>query len=433
MNILILGSGGREHTLAWKIAQSPQCDRLYTAPGNGGTSKVAQNVSLQLNNFDGIGDFCDKSKIDLVLVGPEAPLVDGLRDYFESRETLSKIKFIGPGKSGAKLEGSKDFSKNFMNTYGIPTAKYKTFTVESLEKGKEYIMNMSVPVVLKADGLAAGKGVLICNSHEEALSSFEEMLVNRMFGKASVKVLVEQYLEGIELSVFLLTDGVSYKILPEAKDYKRIGEGDTGPNTGGMGAVSPVAFADEKFISKVEDRVIKPTLSGLRSEGINYVGFIFLGLMNVKGEPYVIEYNVRMGDPEAQVVIPRLNTDLVDLLVAAADGKLDSIEMEIDPKSASTIVMVAGGYPGSYPKGAEVHGLDGNHSAMVFHAGTKIEGDITVTSGGRVLGITGMGENLEEALKKAYETVENIKWNGVNFRKDIGQDLLIINKIDNLL
>ena len=424
MNILILGSGGREHTLAWKVAQSPQCDRLYTAPGNGGTSNVAQNISLSLNDFDGIGDFCEQNKIDLLLVGPEAPLVDGLRDYFESRENLSKIKFIGPGKSGAMLEGSKDFSKNFMNTYGIPTAKYKTFTVKSLEQGKEYIMQMSVPVVLKADGLAAGKGVLICNSLEEALSSFEEMLVNKMFGEASTKVLVEQCLEGIELSVFLLTDGINYKILPEAKDYKRIGEGDTGPNTGGMGAVSPVSFADEEFIRKVEDRVIKPTLSGLRSEGINYVGFIFLGLMNINGNPYVIEYNVRMGDPEAQAVIPRLNTDLVDLLVAAADGKLDSIEMEIDPKSTSTVVMVAGGYPGSYPKGAEIHGLDGNHSAMVFHAGTKMAGDKTLTSGGRVLGITGMGENLEEALKKTYETVENFQWDGVNFRNDIGQDLL---------
>ena len=424
MNILILGSGGREHTLAWKIAQSPQCDRLYTAPGNGGTSNVAQNVPLSLNDFDGIGTFCEQSKIDLVLVGPEVPLVDGLRDYFESSETLSKIKFIGPGKSGAMLEGSKDFSKSFMNTYGIPSAMSKTFTVENLENGKEFILNMHLPVVLKADGLAAGKGVIICNSHEKALLSFEEMLVNKMFGEASEKVLVEQYLDGIELSVFILTDGINYKILPEAKDYKRISEGDTGPNTGGMGAVSPVTFADQKFIRKVEDRVIKPTLSGLRSEGINYVGFIFLGLMNVNGDPYVIEYNVRMGDPETQAVIPRLNTDLVDLLVAAADGKLDSIKMETDPRFTSTIVMVVDGYPGSYPKGAEIHGLDCNHSAMVFHAGTNMDGNKIVTSGGRVLGVTGMGENLEEALEKAYETVGNIQWNGVNFRKDIGQDIL---------
>ena len=427
MNILILGSGGREHALAWKINQSPKCTRLYVAPGNAGTIEVARNVALKLSDFSEVAGFIKEKEIDLLVVGPEAPLVDGIRDYLESRPEIKGLKIIGPGKDGARLEGSKDFAKKFMNKNKIPTAGSKTFTVESFEKALKYISGLSLPIVLKADGLAAGKGVIICDSIEQARATLEDMLIGEKFGIASRAVVVEDYLKGIEVSVFVLTDGKNYRILPEAKDYKPIGENNTGPNTGGMGSVSPVNFADASFMEKVENSIIRPTIRGLEKEGIEYKGFIFFGLMNCDGEPYLIEYNVRMGDPETQVVLPRIKTDLVDLLTATADGTLNEVDLEIDPRSAVTVVMASGGYPGTYEKGHVIVGAElPSEHAIVFHAGTGLEKGLLTTRGGRVLAVTGLGNDLKEAIRHAYEKVNLIKWKDVYFRKDIGQDLLAL-------
>lgn len=424
MNILVLGSGGREHTLAWKISQSFNCTEVYVAPGNAGTELIAINVDIAVNDFDAIGEFVKENEIDLVVVGPEDPLVNGIRDYFEADDVLKSVKLVGPGKAGAQLEGSKDFSKAFMEKHGVPTAKAKTFTAETLNEGLEYLKGCDMPIVLKADGLAAGKGVVIAENFDEAESALKSMLVDKQFGEASAKVLVEQFLKGIELSVFVLSDGKDYIILPEAKDYKRIGEGDTGLNTGGMGAVSPVNFADAAFMQKVEERVIKPTVDGLAKDGIDYKGFIFIGLMNVGGDPYVIEYNVRMGDPETQVVIPRIQSDVVDMLDAAATGQLHDYKLEIGDFTAAGVVLVSGGYPGDYEKGKSIQGLADVTETLVIHAGTKQEDYEVLTNGGRVLTVLGRGNDLEEALKSAYTAVKAISWEGMYYRKDIGKDIL---------
>lgn len=426
MNILIIGSGGREHTLAWKIAQSPKCEKLYIAPGNAGTAKVGENVSINGEDFPSIKDFIINSNIDMLVVGPEAPLVKGIRDFLEADQELDDLVIIGPGKLGAQLEGSKDFSKEFMVKYGIPTAKATTFSSENLSEGLEYLEGMKLPVVLKADGLAAGKGVIICETLEKAQETLKEMISNKMFGEASARVLVEEFLYGIELSVFVITDGESYKILPEAKDYKRIGEGDTGPNTGGMGAVTPVPFADREFMNKVENQIVIPTIKGLKEENIPYNGFLFIGLMNMNGDPFVIEYNVRMGDPETQVVIPKVKTDLVELLLATSDNTLDKIDLEIDENAASTVVMVAEGYPGSYEKGKVITGLDVSSGYLIFQAGTKLQGDETLTNGGRILAVTGMAHDLQSALDASYKGVDRIHWDGEYHRADIGQDILAL-------
>lgn len=427
MNILIIGSGGREHTLAWKIRQSSLCDKLFVAPGNAGTASLATNIPVEVEDFDGLKKYVLEEKIELIIVGPEAPLVAGIREFFEQDEQLGNIHLIGPGKEGAKLEGSKDFSKAFMKRHKIPTATAKTFTKETLEKAKCYIDEISSPIVLKADGLAAGKGVLICQSNAEAQTAMEEMLVEEKFGKASQKVLVEEFLEGTELSVFVLTDGKDYVILPEAKDYKRIGEGDTGLNTGGMGAVSPVRIADKDFMQMVEDRVVKRTIAGLQQDGIPFQGFLFIGLMKVKGEPYVIEYNVRLGDPETQVVIPRIQNDLAELFLATAEGKLSEQHIRTSPQAASTVVMVAGGYPESYEKGNAISGLPEEmaEDTFVFHAGTREQNGEVLTNGGRVLAVTGLADSLKEALGKSYEQVEKISWKNSNYRRDIGQDVML--------
>jgi len=428
MNVLILGSGGREHALAWKIKQSPLCDQLFIMPGNAGTHAIAQNVALPIDNpeaFSEIAEFINTHNIELVVVGPEAPLVAGIRDYLQAQPQLQTVGIVGPDQQGAQLEGSKDFAKAFMQKHGIPTARSQTFTHEHVEAGLQYLQSLAPPYVLKADGLAAGKGVIISNDLEEAQKTLKEMLVNRKFGEASAKVVIEEFLSGIELSVFVLTDGKNYKILPEAKDYKRIGEGDTGPNTGGMGSVSPVPFADVRFMEKVESRVIQPTVQGLQKDGIHYQGFIFIGLMNVNGDPYVIEYNIRMGDPETQVVLPRIESDLLPFLIQTAQGTLDDTPLKIKNETATTVVMVSGGYPGSYEKGKEIAGLSAKQeNAIVFHAGTKIQQEKVVTSGGRVLAVTGLGNTLPDALNKSYSGIQEISWEKANFRKDIGQDLL---------
>lgn len=429
MNIAVIGSGGREHTLAWKINQSPLCDQLYLLPGNAGTASFAQNVNISTSDFEKLGQFMLDKKIDLLVVGPEAPLVEGIRDYFQADPELSRIQFVGPDQQGAMLEGSKDFAKIFMQKHRIPTAGFKTFTAETLADAIAYIQSKEPPIVLKADGLAAGKGVLICKSREEAQSSIESMLVNNMFGKASEKVVIEDFLDGIEVSVFILMDGNDYVLFPEAKDYKRIGDNDQGPNTGGMGSVSPVNFADKSFMNKVEERIIIPTVNGLKDEGIDFKGFIFLGLISIKGDPYVIEYNVRMGDPESQVVIPRIENDFVKLLSATAQGTLGKEKVTFSQDTAVTVVMASEGYPGDYEKGKPIIGFEAAGEALVFHAGTKLndDGDI-VTNGGRVLAVTGKGSNLKESIETAYDNVERITWEGVQFRNDIGQDLLKLEK-----
>ncbi len=424
MNVLLIGNGGREHALAWKIKQSPLCEKLFVAPGNAGTGLVAENVSIGVDDFEKIGNFCLENKIELVVVGPEIPLVRGIRDYFEADPTLKSIWMVGPGKAGAQLEGSKDFSKQFMLRNNVPTAKAKTFYAHQLAEAVEYLKTCKPPLVLKADGLAAGKGVIITSDLEEAKTTMREMLEEKKFGEASSKVLVEEFLDGIELSVFVWTDGEDYVILPEAKDYKRIGDGDTGPNTGGMGSVSPVPFADATFMIKVEEKVIKPTIAGLQKEKIPFKGFVFIGLMNVKGEPFVIEYNTRMGDPETQSVMARIQSDFLELLLACAKGELKNKTIAVDPNFALTIVIASDGYPDQYEKGMVIDGLDEATEALVFHAGTKKQNNEVLTDGGRVLGITGQGKTLKEAQTNAYAAAEKINWEGVYYRWDIGGDLM---------
>lgn len=424
MNILIIGNGGREHAMAWKIAQSPLCTRLFVAPGNPGTAAVAENVDIATDDFHKLGQLCQQRNISLMVVGPEAPLVKGIRDYFESDPWLKDVLIVGPGKEGAQLEGSKDFSKQFMLRNNIPTAKAKSFIVSELDQAFDYISTCKPPIVLKADGLAAGKGVVISLSQAEAKAVIKDMLVNKKFGEASARVLIEEFLSGIELSVFVLTDGKDYVMLPEAKDYKRIGEGDTGPNTGGMGAVSPVNFATAAFMSRVETEVVKPTIDALKREAIDYKGFIFVGIMNVGGNPYVIEYNARMGDPETQAIMPRVKSDFADILMAAAKGELKGKTLEIDPVHSVTVAMVSGGYPGSYEKGKVIRGLVPQSDQLIFHAGTKRGNREVLTEGGRVLSVTGKGNSLEEARKSAYALVSGIAFDGLYFRKDIGNDLL---------
>jgi len=423
MNILVIGNGGREHALAWKIRESPLCQKVYVAPGNAGTATVAENVAIDMNDFDALGKFCLDHSVELVVVGPEGPLVNGIRDYFENDSALRHVLMVGPGKTGAQLEGSKDYSKQFMLRHNIPTAKARTFSAGDLTHALDYISSCKPPIVLKADGLAGGKGVIISLSQGEAKAVIKEMLVNKKFGAAGSKVLIEEFLNGIELSVFILTDGKNYVILPEAKDYKRIGDGDLGPNTGGMGAVSPVVFADGAFMQRIEDLIVKPTIEGLNKERIDYKGFIFAGIMNVGGNPYVIEYNARMGDPETQAVMPRIKSDLVELLVAAAKGELKDKSIEIDNHFAVTVALVSGGYPGEYETGKIIYGLE-KAQATVFHAGTLKRSDHVLTHGGRVLSISGKGTSLSEAREHAYKTAAQINWEGLYFRKDIGQDLL---------
>jgi phosphoribosylamine--glycine ligase len=423
MTILLLGSGGREHALAWKMLQSNKCSRLFVAPGNAGTSQIATNVSLNILDFDAIKIFVLTEKVNMVVVGPEDPLVHGIYDFFKNDSELNHIPVIGPSKVGAQLEGSKEFAKEFLVKYKIPTAAYDSFTKETVEKGCLFLETLQPPYVLKADGLAAGKGVLIIQDLEEAKTELRNMLVHEKFGTASAKVVIEEFLDGIELSCFVLTDGKNYKILPTAKDYKRIGEGDTGLNTGGMGAVSPVPFADAILLEKIETRIVKPTIAGLQSEEIEYKGFVFIGLINVKGEPIVIEYNVRMGDPETEVVIPRLKSDLVELFQAVGNQTLDQVTLEIDERSATTIMVVSGGYPEDYSKGFEISGLEKIENSIVFHAGTKLEGEKVVTNGGRVLAITSFGESFQEAIKKSYQNIDKLHFDKMYFRKDIGLDL----------
>ncbi len=423
MNILILGSGGRECTLAWKLAQSENCGNLFIAPGNAGTLDYGKNLQVNPNDFKEVKSAVQANDIQMVVVGPEDPLVLGIHDFFLEDPDLKGIPVIGPQKFAAQLEGSKEFAKEFMYRHHIPTAKYQSFTTSSLQEGYVFLETLNPPYVLKADGLAAGKGVLILNDLEEAKREFSEMLVGQKFGAASSKVVIEEFLDGIEMSSFVLTDGKNYVILPNAKDYKRIGEGDKGLNTGGMGAVSPVPFADQEFLTKVEERVIVPTIEGLKKDQISYVGFIFIGLIRVNNEPYVIEYNVRMGDPETEVVIPRIKSDLVSLLKATANQQLDSFELEIDERSAATVMMVSGGYPEAYQKDKEISGLEAVDDSIIFHAGTKLVGNKVLTSGGRVLAVTSFGEDFNVALKKSYRNIENIKFDKMNFRKDIGFDL----------
>jgi phosphoribosylamine--glycine ligase len=422
MNILLLGSGGREHALAWKLAQSNQCDALYIAPGNAGTAQYGTNVNISITDFDAIKSFVLEKEVSLLIVGPEEPLVKGVTDYFRKDQQLQQVAVIGPSQYGAQLEGSKAFAKKFMIRHGIPTAAYREFDESNYEEGIPYLQQHALPIVIKADGLAAGKGVLICQSHVEAIAEYELMLHHSKFGEASKKVVVEEFLTGIELSVFVLTDGKSYVLLPEAKDYKRIGVGDTGLNTGGMGAVSPVPFADAAFMKKVEEKVIRPTVQGLEKEGIDYKGFIFFGLIKVGDEPYVIEYNCRMGDPETEVVMPRLKNDLVELFHATVSDKLKDIKIEHDSRFACTVMAVSGGYPGSYEKGFVINGLNNPvpGDSLVFHAGTSQKNGDVVTSGGRVLTVTSYSNNIPSAVAKSKEVLQHISFEGMYYREDIG-------------
>jgi len=422
MNILLLGSGGREHALAWKIRQSSRCKALYIAPGNAGTLREGTNVSLDILDFESVGNFCREKNIQMVVVGPEEPLVRGITDYLRSREDLTGIMILGPDSAGARLEGSKDFAKQFMMKYHIPTASYRTFTLQEYEFGVEFLRSLNPPYVLKADGLAAGKGVSVVYDLKEAEQELRNMLSGK-FGKASDRVVVEEFLRGIELSVFIITDGTTFRLLPEAKDYKRGGEGDTGQNTGGMGAVSPVPFADKAFMAKVEERIILPTLHGLKREGIHYKGFIFFGLMNVEGNPYVIEYNVRLGDPESEVILPRLENDIVELFEAVANSRLSEEKIHISSDVVTTVMLVSGGYPGAYRKGFEITGLDQVNGSIVFHAGTTMQNGKIVTSGGRVLAVSSSGKTMKEALEMSYKNARSILFEGVYYRTDIGFDL----------
>ena len=423
MNVLILGSGGREHAFAWKIAKSSSCNQLFIAPGNSGTAQVGTNVNIEINDFDSIKEFVLTENIELVLVGPEDPLVNGIYNFFKEDEKLKEISLIGPSKKGALLEGSKRFAKEFMFRHNIPTAKYQAFNIDNLVEGYKFLESLEAPFVLKADGLAAGKGVLILNNLQQAKDELKAMVEGAKFGSASSTVVIEEFLEGIELSVFVLTDGDSYKILPSAKDYKRIGEGDTGLNTGGMGAISPVPFADRFYIEKVEREIIKPTIEGLKKDNIEYKGFLFIGLINVKGEPKVIEYNVRMGDPETEVVIPRIKSDLLNLLRGIKDGTFSEKDLEITDEVATTVMLVSGGYPQAYEKGKEITGIEKVSDSIIFHAGTKQDGETIKTNGGRVIALTSFGENMNDALKKSYDNAEKITFQGKYFRKDIGFDL----------
>lgn len=424
MRVLLLGSGGREHALAWKISQSSHLDKLYIAPGNAGTRLCGTNVDLSAVDFDGIKSFVINESIDMVVVGPEDPLVKGIYDFFLETPELAKIPVIGPSKVAAQLEGSKDFAKAFMMRHNIPTAKYATFTKDTLEQGYTFLEKMKAPYVLKADGLAAGKGVLIIDNLPEAKAELKSMLADAKFGDASSRVVIEQFLSGIECSVFVITDGDSYKILPEAKDYKRIGEGDTGLNTGGMGAISPVPFCDKTFLDKIDNQIIIPTVKGLKAEKIVYKGFIFIGIINVKGEPYVIEYNCRMGDPETEVVMPRLKSDLLDLFEGIATNTLSECDIVFDDRSACTVMMVSGGYPENYQKGKTITGINSVTESIVFHAGTSSDGPVVQSNGGRVLAVTSYGRNLEAALQRSYDSIDKIQFDNLYFRKDIGFDVL---------
>ena len=423
MNILLIGSGGREHALAWKIAQSYHCDQLFIAPGNPGTASIGTNLSIALDDFEGLKQVAISQNINMIIVGPEEPLVKGIFDFFANDPATSEINVIGPSAAAAQLEGSKAFSKHFMQRHQIPTAGYAEFTIENYEEGKSYIAAHSLPIVLKADGLAAGKGVIIATSHQEALDSFEAMLQHKQFGAASARVVIEEFLTGIEVSVFALTDGKNYQIIGHAKDYKRIGEGDTGLNTGGMGCVSPVPFMDSAFMEKVEQKVVRPTIEGLAKEGLVYKGFVFFGLMNCHGEPSVIEYNCRLGDPETEVILPRLQTDLVSILAATDNGTLEDVNIEYNEGAFATVMAVSGGYPGDYKKGFPISGLDlvaQTPKTILFQAGTAFKEDAIVTSGGRVLTVTAQGDTITEAVQTAKNALTKIHFEGMNFRKDIG-------------
>jgi len=423
MTILILGSGGREHTFAWKIAQSPLCDKIFVAPGNSGTAQIATNVDIKVTDFEAIKCLVLEYKIDMVVVGPEDPLVQGIHDLFLEDQQIKHVAVIGPQKAAAELEGSKEFAKEFLFRHNIPTAAYQSFNASNVEDGYDFLETLSPPYVLKADGLAAGKGVLILNDLNEAKAELKSMLVDAKFGAASSKVVIEEFLDGIELSCFVLTDGKNYKILPTAKDYKRIGEGDTGLNTGGMGAVSPVPFATKEFLNKIEEQVVKPTISGLAKDNLPYKGFVFIGLIKVGDEPKVIEYNVRMGDPETEVVLPRLKTDLVEIFKAIAEERLNEVDIEIDDRAATTVMLVSGGYPEAYEKGKKITGIENIENSIAFHAGAILKDGDVVTSGGRVMAITSYGNTYQEAIKKSYQNIDKLHFDKMNFRKDIGFDL----------